>query len=140
MGRLMSSHNLLWSLLISIERLRGKVSHCRVVFLVQQFRGSLATSPSIVSPGKLVCGRFVRIGNHDAVMRIGLRRLQGSGPILQRRYEGPCADAGAHHLGSSRQFVVAGRRVPKLLAIATSLISLIMVSGAGPHPLALRLW
>jgi hypothetical protein len=39
-----------------------------------------------------------------------------------------------------RQFVVAGRRVPKLLAIATSLISLIMVSGGGPHPLALRLW
>ena len=100
MGRLMSSHNLLSSLLIPIERLRGKVSHCRVICSGNS-EGRLATSPSIVSPGKLVCGRFVRIGNHDAVMRIGLRRLQGGGPILQRRCEGPCADAGTHHLGSS---------------------------------------
>jgi len=38
-----------------------------------------------------------------------------------------------------RQFVVPGRRVPKLFVIATSLISLIMVSGVGPHPLVLRL-
>src|SRR5215467_10992636 len=45
MGRLMSSHNLLSSLLISIERLRGKVSHCRVVLLVQQFRGEPRDEP-----------------------------------------------------------------------------------------------
>ena len=43
--------------------------------------GSLATSPSIVSPGKLVSGRFVRIENHDAVMRIG-GEVPGGGPIL----------------------------------------------------------
>ena len=101
MGRLMSSHNLLSSLLIPIERLRGKVSHCRVVLLVQQFRGESRDEPEHSFARQTVCGRFVRIGNHDAVMRIGLRRLQGGGPILQRRCEGPCADAGAHHLGSS---------------------------------------
>src|SRR5262249_22509633 len=44
-GALMSSRNLLSSLLIPIERLRGKVPHCRVVLLVQQFRGEPRDEP-----------------------------------------------------------------------------------------------
>ena len=58
-GRLMSSENLLSSLLIPIERLRGKVSHCRVILLVQQFRGEPRDEPEH-SFARQTCMRSIR--------------------------------------------------------------------------------
>jgi uncharacterized membrane protein YphA (DoxX/SURF4 family) len=59
MGRLMSSHNLLSSLLIPIERLRGKVAHCRKVLLLQQFRGEPRDEPEH-SFARQTCMRSIR--------------------------------------------------------------------------------
>jgi hypothetical protein len=66
--------------------------------------------PEFVTPLHRICMRSVRLDpDHDAVMRIG-GKAPGGGPILQRRCEGPCADAGAHHLGSGTSTAAAELR------------------------------